>query len=136
MAWHGRSSSGMQGTTTNGNFLLPFKTGAFLAGVPVQPVILQYGKVMPLKLTIPIVLAVSLGKIGLRWRESTDVDNTGALCQTAAPKSFKAGAAACDGFQFGSLFIPGEGITSMGKHFSTAPHFPDVCNSIPQCNSI
>ncbi|BDA48874.1 probable lysophosphatidylcholine acyltransferase 1 [Coccomyxa sp. Obi] len=33
-----------EGTTTNGNFLLPFKTGAFLAGVPVQPVILKYGK--------------------------------------------------------------------------------------------
>ena len=34
-----------QGTTTNGKFLLPFKSGAFLAGVPVQPVILQYGEV-------------------------------------------------------------------------------------------
>lgn len=31
-----------EGTTTNGNFLLPFKTGAFLAGVPLQPVILRY----------------------------------------------------------------------------------------------
>ena len=34
-----------QGTTTNGEYLLPFKTGAFLAGAPVQPVILCYGKV-------------------------------------------------------------------------------------------
>ena len=34
-----------QGTTTNGDYLLPFKTGAFLAGQPVQPVILRYGKV-------------------------------------------------------------------------------------------
>lgn len=34
-----------QGTTTNGDYLLPFKTGAFLAGKPVQPVILRYGKV-------------------------------------------------------------------------------------------
>ncbi|KAK9917469.1 hypothetical protein WJX75_004699 [Coccomyxa subellipsoidea] len=33
-----------EGTTTNGDFLLPFKTGAFLAGAPVQPVILKYGK--------------------------------------------------------------------------------------------
>ena len=34
----------MQGTTTNGDYLLPFKTGAFLAGAPVQPVVLKYGK--------------------------------------------------------------------------------------------
>ncbi len=33
----------LQGTTTNGKCLLPFKTGAFLAGAPVQPVILKYG---------------------------------------------------------------------------------------------
>ena len=32
-----------EGTTTNGRFLLPFKSGAFLAGQPVQPVIIQYG---------------------------------------------------------------------------------------------
>ncbi|KAK9797382.1 hypothetical protein WJX73_008706 [Symbiochloris irregularis] len=31
-----------EGTTTNGNFLLPFRKGAFLAGAPVQPVILRY----------------------------------------------------------------------------------------------
>ena len=31
-----------EGTTTNGRFLLPFRTGAFLAGVPVQPVILKF----------------------------------------------------------------------------------------------
>ena len=31
-----------EGTTTNGHFLLPFKSGAFLAGQPVQPVILKY----------------------------------------------------------------------------------------------
>ncbi|XP_021612847.1 lysophospholipid acyltransferase LPEAT1 isoform X3 [Manihot esculenta] len=31
-----------EGTTTNGDFLLPFKTGAFLAGTPVLPVILRY----------------------------------------------------------------------------------------------
>jgi hypothetical protein len=31
-----------QGTTTNGRFLLPFKTGAFLAGVPVLPTIIHY----------------------------------------------------------------------------------------------
>ncbi|CAL5223555.1 g6088 [Coccomyxa viridis] len=33
-----------EGTTSNGEYLLPFKTGAFLAGEPVQPVILKYGK--------------------------------------------------------------------------------------------
>jgi hypothetical protein len=33
-----------QGTTTNGKCLLPFKSGAFLAGAPVQPVILRYGE--------------------------------------------------------------------------------------------
>jgi lysophosphatidylcholine acyltransferase/lyso-PAF acetyltransferase len=32
-----------EGTTTNGNFLLPFRTGAFIAGVPVQPTIIKYG---------------------------------------------------------------------------------------------
>uniref|UniRef100_A0A7C9AV60 Phospholipid/glycerol acyltransferase domain-containing protein n=1 Tax=Opuntia streptacantha TaxID=393608 RepID=A0A7C9AV60_OPUST len=31
-----------EGTTTNGDFLLPFKTGAFIAGAPVLPVILNY----------------------------------------------------------------------------------------------
>lgn len=31
-----------QGTTTNGRFLLPFRTGAFVAGKPVQPVLLSY----------------------------------------------------------------------------------------------
>lgn len=31
-----------EGTTSNGKFLLPFKTGAFLAGLPLQPIILQY----------------------------------------------------------------------------------------------
>ncbi len=36
-------SGAAQGTTTNGLGLLPFKSGAFLAGAPVQPVILQYG---------------------------------------------------------------------------------------------
>ena len=34
-----------QGTTTNGQYLLPFKSGAFLAGAPVQPVLIRYGKV-------------------------------------------------------------------------------------------
>ncbi|XP_058069121.1 lysophospholipid acyltransferase LPEAT1-like isoform X2 [Magnolia sinica] len=31
-----------EGTTTNGDFLLPFKTGAFLSKTPVLPVILRY----------------------------------------------------------------------------------------------
>lgn len=30
-----------EGTTSNGSFLLPFKTGAFIAGLPVQPVIIR-----------------------------------------------------------------------------------------------
>jgi len=65
-----------EGTTTNGRYLLPFRTGAFLAGCPVQPVILKYheGRVSPawesmdamhhvwLILTIPIhrVTAIQL----------------------------------------------------------------------------
>ncbi|XP_059633145.1 lysophospholipid acyltransferase LPEAT1-like isoform X2 [Cornus florida] len=32
----------LEGTTTNGDFLLPFKTGAFLSKAPVLPVILRY----------------------------------------------------------------------------------------------
>lgn len=32
----------LQGTTTNGRYLLPFKTGAFLAGVPVLPTVIHY----------------------------------------------------------------------------------------------
>lgn len=31
-----------EGTTTNNRYLLPFKTGAFLAAVPVQPVLVKY----------------------------------------------------------------------------------------------
>ncbi|WIA44274.1 hypothetical protein OEZ86_007083 [Tetradesmus obliquus] len=31
-----------EGTTSNGRYLLPFKTGAFLAGVPVLPTIIHY----------------------------------------------------------------------------------------------
>jgi lysophosphatidylcholine acyltransferase/lyso-PAF acetyltransferase len=34
-----------EGTTTNGRHLLPFKTGAFLAGQPLQPVVIRYGEV-------------------------------------------------------------------------------------------
>ena len=35
----------VQGTTTNGDYMLDFRSGAFLAGVPVQPVILRYRRV-------------------------------------------------------------------------------------------
>ena len=31
-----------EGTTTNGRCMLPFRTGAFLAGAPLQPVIIHY----------------------------------------------------------------------------------------------
>ncbi|EEE59269.1 hypothetical protein OsJ_11292 [Oryza sativa Japonica Group] len=45
-AYQDKNSSMMllfpEGTTTNGDYLLPFRTGAFLARVPVQPVILRY----------------------------------------------------------------------------------------------
>ena len=34
-----------QGTTTNNRYMLPFRTGAFLAGVPVKPIILKYSQV-------------------------------------------------------------------------------------------
>lgn len=38
-----------EGTTTNNRYLLPFATGAFVAGVPVQPVVIKYhnGRVSP-----------------------------------------------------------------------------------------
>jgi len=36
-----------EGTTSNGQMLLPFKTGAFLAGVPVLPVIIKYQGARP-----------------------------------------------------------------------------------------
>eukprot|EP00884_Botryococcus_braunii_P016948 jgi/Botrbrau1/3937/Bobra.0365s0012.1 len=36
-----------EGTTTNGRCLLPFKTGAFLAGAPVLPVIIKYDPTDP-----------------------------------------------------------------------------------------
>lgn len=51
-----------EGTTTNGMFLLPFKTGAFLAGVPVQPVLLQYSRspFSPAFETIHVVRSVVL----------------------------------------------------------------------------
>uniref|UniRef100_A0A3B3ZCL9 Phospholipid/glycerol acyltransferase domain-containing protein n=1 Tax=Periophthalmus magnuspinnatus TaxID=409849 RepID=A0A3B3ZCL9_9GOBI len=39
-----------EGTTTNGKALIKFKPGAFLAGVPVQPVLLSY----PNKLFLPV----------------------------------------------------------------------------------
>ncbi len=31
-----------EGTTTNNKYLMPFKRGAFVAGVPVQPLVLKY----------------------------------------------------------------------------------------------
>ena len=31
-----------EGTTSNGTSLLPFRRGAFVAGVPVQPVLIKY----------------------------------------------------------------------------------------------
>jgi lysophosphatidylcholine acyltransferase/lyso-PAF acetyltransferase len=31
-----------EGTTTNGSYILPFRRGAFAAGLPVQPVLIQY----------------------------------------------------------------------------------------------
>lgn len=44
-----------EGTTTNNSYLLPFKTGAFLAGVPLQPVLIHYekGNISPCWESIP-----------------------------------------------------------------------------------
>jgi len=39
-----RTRAALQGTTTNGAYLLPFHTGAFVAGKPVQPLLLSYGR--------------------------------------------------------------------------------------------
>lgn len=52
-----------QGTTTNGDFLLPFKTGAFLAGVPVRPVILKYDTVRVLAFTA----SVAVIRLSVSW---------------------------------------------------------------------
>ena len=51
-----------EGTTTNNAYLLPFKTGAFLSGVPVQPVLLRYGSspFSPAFETIHVVRSVFL----------------------------------------------------------------------------
>lgn len=47
-----------EGTTTNGRYIIPFKTGAFLAGVPVKPHILRYS-------TLP--LSPAWDTIDVRW---------------------------------------------------------------------
>lgn len=39
----GSKGCAQQGTTSNGRYLLPFRTGASLAGAPVRPVLLRYG---------------------------------------------------------------------------------------------
>ena len=47
----------VQGTTTNGKFLLPFHSGAFRAGVPVKPLLIKYNCPSNVELayeTIPI----------------------------------------------------------------------------------
>lgn len=60
----------LQGTTTNGNYLLPFKTGAFLAGAPVQPYLLKYGKVLS---SLPPVRSVAMSRM---WRGSATEQQT------------------------------------------------------------
>mmetsp|Transcript_50317 Transcript_50317/g.129591 ORF Transcript_50317/g.129591 Transcript_50317/m.129591 type:complete len:329 (-) Transcript_50317:296-1282(-) len=44
-----------EGTTTNGKYLLKFRTGAFVPGLPVQPVLINY----PYKYNCPSVAAIS-----------------------------------------------------------------------------
>ena len=53
-----------EGTTTNGLYLLPFKSGAFLAGCALQPVILQYQQVIhPPRFTIEVMLTADFAPI-------------------------------------------------------------------------
>ncbi len=65
----------LQGTTTNGEYLLPFKSGAFLAGAPVQPVLIRYGKVV----SKPDLYFTSVLLAGVDFRQST--------CQHACQES-------------------------------------------------
>lgn len=44
-----------EGTTTNGRFLIPFKTGAFIEGLPVQPLIISYSSSACAWETIPLL---------------------------------------------------------------------------------
>jgi hypothetical protein len=46
----------IQGTTTNGRYLLNFKTGAFLAGLPLQPVIIKYDLEVSALLSLSLAL--------------------------------------------------------------------------------
>eukprot|EP00298_Acanthocystis_sp_HF-20_P013522 c20393_g1_i1.p1 GENE.c20393_g1_i1~~c20393_g1_i1.p1 ORF type:complete len:230 (+),score=89.62 c20393_g1_i1:51-740(+) len=61
-----------EGTTTNGNYLLKFKTGAFRSGLAVQPILIRYinNKSSPFFDTIPLHLHVI--KLMLSWK--TDVE--------------------------------------------------------------
>ncbi|GER41388.1 1-acyl-sn-glycerol-3-phosphate acyltransferase [Striga asiatica] len=56
-----------EGTTTNGDYLLPFKSGAFLSKAPVLPVILRYPfhRFSPAWDTISVVLRHNNGKFGV-----------------------------------------------------------------------
>jgi len=63
-----------EGTTTNGQSLLPFKRGAFLAKMPVQPVLLkfEYDNFSPAWETI--TPAVSLGLMSVQWVNTLKVE--------------------------------------------------------------
>jgi lysophosphatidylcholine acyltransferase/lyso-PAF acetyltransferase len=62
-----------EGTTTNGEYLLPFRTGAFIAGQPVQPVILRYHSALFSQgwETIPVWLHLFLSLS--QWRSVLEV---------------------------------------------------------------
>lgn len=89
----------MQGTTTNGKLLLPFKTGAFLAGVPVQPCVIKYknNRVSPSwdsinalwhvflvlanpihSVTVYMVRSFSVDSLSFLFRANTELLGTGA----------------------------------------------------------
>ena len=68
-----------QGTTTNGHCLLPFKTGAFLAGAPVQPVVIRYTprSIQPSWESMSAVRHVGLLLANLRHKVSCSQVGTG-----------------------------------------------------------
>ncbi len=76
-----------QGTTTNNRFLLNFKTGAFLAGLPVRPVIIKYDLESPVSLcwdTINVLRHVALVLLQ-PWHRVTcyEVSREGTIQSTA-----------------------------------------------------
>ena len=96
----------LQGTTTNGEYLLPFKSGAFLAGAPVQPVLIHYGKVC-----LPAGCGVSALPVVL------EAAQIGRVCMLLLLKAVEVECA---------LYCAGQSFSDMGKHRHQAAALSDV----------